>query len=239
MTCKLCDTTLTLFNKCNAHIFPASLLKLLTPGEYGSLKVVGTKMDRSKRTPIGLYDSKILCAECDNKIGVYDGYARRFVEKSILVPHQSGVGWIVEGADQHKLKMFCISYLWRASITSLPEFGDVSLGFVHEERIQQMILNDTSGGKHDYTVSLQKFSNNDGKFGGILFPARTRLVGLTSYEGYSPQGYKFWVKVDSQNEERLSGLSIGTTEPLFIGDRGDFHSSREKSTMVRAVKRSK
>jgi hypothetical protein len=239
MNCKLCNTALTPANKCNAHIFPASLLKLLTPGEYGSLKVVGTDMDRSKKTPIGSYDSNILCSSCDNKIGVYDGYARTFVERSTLVPHASGVGWMITGSDQHKLKMFCISYLWRASITTRPEFRGVSLGLLHEERIHQMILDDDSGNLHDYTVSLQKFSNNDGKFGGILFPARTRLVGLNCYEGYLPQGYKFWVKVDSQNEHKLSSLSVGATEPLFIGDRGDFHSSVEKSIMVRAVRRSK
>ncbi len=239
MNCRLCDVHLISENKCNAHIFPSSLLKLLTPGEYGSLKVVGTDMDRSKRTPIGSYDSNILCASCDNKIGVYDGYVRRFIECSVLVPHPSGVGWTIDNVDQHKLKMFCISYLWRASITSLAEFKGISLGAVHEGRIRQMILNDNSGGINDYTVSLQRFNNDDGEFGGILFPARTKLVGLTVYEGYLPQGYKFWVKVDSRNEDKVSSLSVGAVEPLFIGDRGNFHTSVEKSIMVKAVRKSK
>jgi hypothetical protein len=239
MNCRLCGIALVSANKCNAHIFPSSLLKLLTPGEYGSLLVVGTDMSRSKRAPIGSYDSTILCATCDNKIGVYDGYARTFVERSILVPHPSGVGWTVTNVDQHKLKMFCISYLWRASITSLAEYRGVSLGAAHEERVRQMILADNSGSIHDYTTSLQRFSNDDGKFGGILFPARTKIVGLTCYEGYLPHGYKFWVKVDSRNENLVSSLSVGAVEPLFIGDRGDFHSSVEESIMVRAVQQSK
>ena len=239
MNCRLCGVALSPANKCDAHIFPSSLLKLLTPGEYGSLKVVGTDMDRSKRTPIGSYDSNILCPTCDNKIGVYDGYARTFVENSVLVPHASGAGWIIENVDQHKLKMFCISYLWRASITSLPEFSGVSLGGVHEERIRKRILSDDSGSIHDYTVSIQKFSNNDGKYGGILFPAKTKIVGLTCYEAYMPQGYKFWVKVDSRNENKVSGISVGAKEQLFIGDRGNFHISREKAIMVRAVRQSK
>lgn len=239
MNCRLCGEELSSANKCDSHIYPSSLLKLLTPGEYGSLKVVGTGMDRSKRTPKGSYDSAILCSTCDNKIGVYDGYARTFVEGSVLVPHVSGEGWIVENADQHKLKMFCVSYLWRASITIRPEFRGVNLGTTHEERMRQMIQNNDSGTVHDYTVSLQKFSNNDGKFGGILFPARTRIAGVTCYEAYLPRGYKFWVKVDSRNEDVLSGLSVGAIDPLFVGDRGDFHSSREKAIMVRAVRRSK
>lgn len=239
MKCKLCGIELTPENKCDAHIFPSSLLKLLTPGEYGKLKVVGTEMDKSKRTPIGSYDSKILCRVCDNKIGVYDGYARTFVETSVLTPHASGVGWVVADVDQHKLKMFCISYLWRASITSLPEFKGISLGPKHEEQIRQMLLADNSGTLHDYTVSIQKFSNNDGKFGGILFPAKTKVAGVTCYEAYLPNGYKIWIKVDSRKENIVSGMSVGVTEPLFIGDRGDFHSSREKAIMVKAVMRSK
>jgi len=238
MKCKLCGVTLTPANKCNAHIFPGSLLKLLAPCQYGSLKVVGTDMKRSKRAPIGSYDSKILCATCDNKIGTYDAYARMFVEKSTLTPHASGVGWTISGADQHKLKMFCISYLWRASITSLTEFNGVSLGDVHEERIRQMIINDNSGSVHDYTTTIQRFNNDNGEFGGILFPARTKIAGLTAYEGYLPYGYKFWIKVDSRIEDIVSSLSVGAVEPLFIGDRGDFHTSVEKSIMVRAVKRS-
>ena len=36
-------------------------------------------MDHAKRRPIGSYDSNILCASCDNKIGVYDAYVKEFV----------------------------------------------------------------------------------------------------------------------------------------------------------------
>lgn len=239
MSCRLCGVVLSPINKCNAHIFPSSLLKLLAPGEYGSIKIVGTEMDRAKRTPIGSYDCNILCATCDNKVGIYDGYSRRFMENSVLVPHPSGAGWTIDNVDQHKLKMFCISYLWRASITNLSEFKAVSLGTVHEERMRQMILNDNSGGVNDYTVSLQKFSNDDGNFGGILLLARTRLVGLNVYEGYLPHGYKFWVKVDSRNEDKLSAISVGAAEPLFVGDRGNFHTSVEKTIIVRTAMRSK
>jgi len=102
-----------------------------------------------------------------------------------------------------------------------------------------MILDDYSGTPNDYTTSIQKFESADGKFGGILFPAKTRINKLAHYEAYLPNGYKIWVKVDSMNEGVITQLSIGATEPMFVGNRGDYHSSVEKGIMVNAVKRSK
>lgn len=201
--------------------------------------MIGTDMDKSIQTPIGSYDINILCASCDSSIGIYDRYASDFIKKSTLTPHPSGLGWLIDNVNQHKLKMFCITYLWRASITTRKEYKGVSLGYVHEDQIRQMILKNDSGSVHDYTVSIQRFSNDDGKYGGILLPAKTKVAGLTCYEGYLPKGYKFWVKVDSRNEDSVSKLSVGYKEQLFVGNRGDFHGSKEEAIMARAAKRSK
>jgi hypothetical protein len=238
MTCKLCGVQLTASNKCEAHIFPRSLLRVLSPEEYGQLKLVGTDMDRSKRRPIGSYDKNILCSSCDSKIGIYDSYAKVFVTNKHLVPHPSGAGWTMTGVDQGKLKLFCISYIWRASITTLEEFNRTSAGAVHEEAMRLMILDDNPATPSDYTTSVHKFVSIDGKFEGILFPARTRINDINHYEAYLPNGYKFWVKVDSRNDELIDSLSVGAVEPMFIGHRGDYHGSIEKNIMVKAARRS-
>lgn len=238
MKCRLCGVVLTSSNKCNAHIFPASLLRLLSAKEYGQLKIVGTEMDRAKKKPIGSYDDSILCSPCDGKIGIYDKYAKKFVVTSKLVPHPIA-GWTISGVDQHKLKMFCLSYLWRASITRLPEFNGVSLGDLHEEKLRKMILLDDSGTPSDFTTSIRKFESRGSQFGAILFPARTRIRGLTHYEAYLPDGYKVWVKVDSRNDPMIDALSIGAIEPMYVGNHGDFDSSIEKKIMVQAAQRSK
>jgi len=195
-------------------------------------------MGYAKKRPIGSYDGNILCAVCDNKIGIYDEYAKVFVTTAKLVTHPSGAGWTVDNVDQHKLKMFCVSYIWRASITSLAEFRGTSLGTLHEEKMREMILKDDSGTPYDYTASIQKFESADGKFGGILFPARTKVNDVNHYEAYLPNGYKIWVKVDSRNEDVITPLSIGALDPMFVGNRGDYHASTEKGIMVNAVRRS-
>lgn len=205
--------------------------------QYGNLLLVGTDIERKSRTPIGSYDSQILCSSCDNKIGKYDNYAVKFVKMSGFKVHPTGKGWTLNGVDQKKLKLFCISYLWRCSITERSEFSGVSLGGKHEESIRLMIKNDEAGTQQDYTTTFSRFSSGK-EVGGILFPAKTRIASLTHYEGYLPGLYKFWVKVDSQSNKSLENISLGAKEQMFIHDKGDFDSSTEKQIMVRAAKKS-
>lgn len=238
MNCRLCLTPLTDKNKCDAHIFPRGLLKFMSPTEFGQLLIIGTDMGKKKRAPIGSYDPNILCSKCDNKIGNYDDYALSFVNSAKPANLPVGVGWQVKNVDSHKLKLFCMSYLWRASITSRKEFNGINLGEKHEEQLRQFIVNDNHGSPDDYTVIFAKFTSKSGKGAGIIFPARTRIRGLTFYEGYLPNLYKFWVKVDSQKDSVMCSVSVGAQNEIYIHDKGDFDTSIEKGIMIRAARNS-
>lgn len=210
----------------------------MSTDEFGQLLVVGTDMERKKKTPNGSYDMDILCRTCDNKLGDYDDYALNFVKKTRLLAHPSGKFWTADGVDQSKLKLFCMSYLWRASITTREEFSGIDLGIKHETRIRELLLSGDSGTPDQFTTIFSKFSNADEMIGAIMFPARTHLRKLTYYEGYLPRLYKFWVKVDSQNDEVMSAHSLGAHEVMVIHNRGDFDTSIEKELMVQAARRS-
>lgn len=238
MNCRLCLAAIDNSNRCDAHILPRGLLKAMSPEEFGTLLLVGTDMGKKKRAPTGSYDQDILCRKCDNQLGVYDDYALSFINTSRLVDHPSGVGWTISNVDHRKLKLFCMSYLWRASITRRKEFSGVSLGNKHEEKIRQLILAVDAGSPDDYTTTFAKFSSLDDSAGGVLFPALTRIKGLNHYEAYLPKLYKFWVKVDSRTDDVLSKVSLGATKDLFVHNKGDFNTSIEKSIMVRAARNS-
>lgn len=236
MNCKLCGVELSPENKCDAHIFPRGLLKYMSQEEFGKLLIVGTDMDKKKRSPIGSYDPNILCNTCDNKIGQYDEYALIFISTAKLENHPVGIGWKVNKVDSHKLKLFCMSYLWRASITSRKEFRGINLGAKHVEQLRKYILNDDNGTPNSYTVIFAKFTSKTGKGAGIIFPAQTKIRGITYYEGYLPNLYKFWIKVDSRSDDLMSGVSLGAQDEVYIHDKGDFDTSIEKSIMVSAAK---
>lgn len=238
MKCRLCDVELNDGNRCKAHIMPRGLLRSMSPKELGNLLIVGTDMGKKRRAPGGLYDQDILCNVCDNKFGIYDLYALDFINNSKLIKHPSGVGWSISGADQNKLKLFCLSYLWRASITSLEEFRGTDLGAIHEERIRQILLAQDPGEVDSYTTIFAKFVRADDNLGAVMFPAKVRIRNLTYYEAYLPRLYKFWVKVDSQVDPIMSSNSLGGNKSIFIHNRGNFDSSIEKEIMVRAANNS-
>lgn len=207
----------------------------MSTGEFGQLLIVGTDRKKKEKAPIGSYDSTILCSSCDNKIGQYDKYALIFVNSVKLDKHPLGIGWQAKDVDTHKLKLFCMSYLWRASITQRKEFEGINLGEKHEECLRQMIFDDNEGSPDIYTVIFAKFTSQTGKDAGIIFPAKTRIRDLVFYEGYLPNLYKFWIKVDSRADEVLSNVSLGAQPEVYIHDKGDFDTSIEKTIMVRAV----
>lgn len=236
MNCNLCDVPLTEQNRCSAHIFPRGMLKAMSPDTFGNLLIVGTNMGRKRRAPAGIYDQNILCRDCDNRLGEYDDYGLTFSTSQALVDHPSLVGWSASKVDQQKLKLFCMSYIWRASITDRPEFKGVALGEKHELALKKMIKDGNAGNVDDFSTIISKFNNNNENYGAILFPAKTRLGSIRYYEGFMPYLYKFWIKIDSQVDQDMRTISLGATDPLFVADKGDFHTSKEKQIMWRAAK---
>lgn len=75
-----------------------------------------------------MYDTTILCDACDNKLGEFDRVAIEFCQRNDFRLHPSGVLFMLDEVDQKKLKLFAMSYVWRASITRLKEYDGVHLG---------------------------------------------------------------------------------------------------------------
>lgn len=83
MTCHGLGCTCT--KLIDAHIIPRGFARDIMGSHTHNMQV---SMDRARVTQHGVYDPKILCAECDGKLGVYDDYAieicRRFNAEKIL-----------------------------------------------------------------------------------------------------------------------------------------------------------
>ncbi len=54
--------------------------------------------------------------------------------------------------DYATFKLFHLSVLFRASVSSLSTFQEVNLGALHEERIRQMLLNEDPGKDWEYPI---------------------------------------------------------------------------------------
>lgn len=63
-----------------------------------------------------------------------------------------------ENVDYKKFKLFLLSILWRASISSNSLFKDVQLGD-HEDKLRKMIFNGDPGDVNDYPILIMSLTN--------------------------------------------------------------------------------
>lgn len=241
MNSKVCRLCLTNKPNMKAHIMAEGLMKLIHGQQKydGNFIMVGDNLKSPKRRPTGSYDRNILCDTCDNKLGVLDKVAIDFCKRTDLKPHSSGVAFILSNVDQEKLKLFAMSYIWRASITSLDEFKTVSLGKVHEDRIAEMLRKNDCGSDDDYSVIVARFSlPSDKKIWGkhVLNPTNNRLDGVNIVDAYLPNLYKLIIKVDKRPFEKgLKEFVLGKNDDVLIMNLGDYSQTQEFNIFYRGV----
>jgi hypothetical protein len=165
--CRLCLKNKELIKK--SHIIPEFMYRDLFD-ENHKIHVfnpaeLATENPKVKRPSSGEYEGNILCADCDNKvIGGYEDYACKAIyggplhadESPICQNYQTQDGLefsACENINYKKFKLFLLSILWRASISTRPLFNQISLG-PHEEVIRQMVYGGNPGDASDYPVFM-------------------------------------------------------------------------------------
>ena len=120
--------------------------------------------------PTGEYEGGILCKECDNDLlGKYETYASKTLYGQNLKPddapivtnhyNEHGKFSLIKNIEYKKFKLFLLSILWRASISSRPFFSEVQLG-PHEDRIRKMLIGENPGEELQYPIQLLTYVND-------------------------------------------------------------------------------
>ena len=142
-----------------AHIIPRSFYDF-DKMDHKPAKVIHLAGEKTRvsNSPVGEYDATIVTAEGEAYFSEPDAYAceclvRRGQNANLYHDGVSPLCIEIADFDYPKLKMFFLSLLWRAGVTSRPLFRHVELG-PHEERIRQMILAKDPGDSHAYSVIL-------------------------------------------------------------------------------------
>lgn len=224
-TCCLCGLDKQLIE---AHIIPRKLYKPIRQASIGSspgaqaprIYAVGTTQ-KSKQSQNGIYDSNILCGDCDgNKvIGSWDQYGQRLLLDSLqpenYLPDNRGkpAAYKINDFDYTKLKLFFMSILWRAAITDHQFFKHVSLG-PWEKKLRDMIHSQDPGTIHDFSVILFRY---EGDFSEIMQnPSKQRQDGINFYRFRIPR-YGFLIKVDQREFcSDLHPFILSPNKPLLI-----------------------
>lgn len=237
MTCKFCQHDNSLIK---AHIIPEGFFRRLRSGNQAPTMLTNQPGQFPKKSPVGVYDSTILCRNCEDQFGDWDNYAQQLLQDEPLNGKKifSGlriIGYEVPTFDYTRLKLFFISLLWRASVSSHSFYGSISLG-PYERKAKSMIENQDPGSPEEFGVFLAKFNHKLGTI--ILDPHHERWSGVNYFRFYLA-GYVAYVKVDQRRTPSPYFRFIASEKrPLYIIAR-NLEASKELPLMQKILKANK
>jgi hypothetical protein len=174
--CRLCKQEKILLSK--SHLIPEFVFD--GSGVYDAKHKINVyeikdgDLKFSHRISSGEYEGGLLCKSCDGDIiGKLETYAKNILygDDGRFKPHEKASSHIfqypdgmrflhVENVVYTKFKLFQLSVLWRASISSRPFFKNVTLPPQVEEDIRQMILNNDAKEEMTYPCILINATDN-------------------------------------------------------------------------------
>ncbi|MFZ2171696.1 MAG: hypothetical protein WAW61_18905 [Methylococcaceae bacterium] len=163
---------------------------------------------------------KLLCFDCEQLLNDrYEKYFKQrwFDEKALPNELLNNTEIKISGLDYGKFKLFHLSVLFRASVSSLPEFEQVTLG-VHEKSLRYMLINDLPGSDRKYPVLCHALTkgSHEIQYGLITNPFKTRLPsGHTSY-GFCFGGCVWYYIVDKREIAAFSNFMLTSRGELGI-----------------------
>lgn len=199
-TCRWCGEKRQLIR---AHIIPRAFYDDVR-GDTD--KVLMLSPDKSKYTTVtqsGVFDSDMLCAECDGALGRLDEYGYKVFrriptdrEDLVVDRDRMPIGYNLRCADVQKAQKFLLSVLWRASVTSHDFFSKVDLGAKYETRIRQLIQDDDPVTDDDFEIVIIRTFDHPYD-GGLMPPWGGRYEGIFTYMLYLPY-FKFIIRADKR-----------------------------------------
>lgn len=143
--CLLCLEEKLLLSK--SHIIPSFFFERFIKQKSNSNKIVKLDLHTLQHvsSPNQCFESGILCHDCDNKtLSYYEDYSSKLLFGSLS--KRTGLNFksqnnvcLFSNVDYSKFKLFCLSLMWRVSISSL--FPETKLDAYLEERIRKAVLN--------------------------------------------------------------------------------------------------
>lgn len=209
MPCRLCGKNKPL---CDSHIVPEFLYKDLYNENHKMMGINGQGNKGWKPLQQGLYE-KLLCESCEQFFN--DEYEKPFLQQWTItspLPDRMREGEVYAGLyDYPKFKLFHLSVLFRASVSSLPSFAAVRLG-KHEERIREMLVTKNPGKVSDYPIFGMAVINmrDEVQRRHMTSPESQRFEGHIAY-GQIYGGAMWWVSVSSHCNTTFCKVGLQST----------------------------
>ncbi len=178
MPCALCLQEVELRR---SHIIPEFLYETHYDDKHRFQVLSIIPEQSSWREQKGLRE-RLLCDACEQRLSVWERYASLVLKGGIPLTYRTE-GSIVRIADLDytQFKLFQISVLWRAGVSSLPFFEKVQLG-KHAETLRLHLLAGDPGSSERYGCIMFGLKHETQAFNGIIMqPGKFRLDGHPTY----------------------------------------------------------
>lgn len=207
---------------CLSHIIPEFLFASIYDEKHTFHSLSTSKDSKYKRLQIGVRE-RLLCRKCEQLFSKYERYARGILYggEQIQVPKKVQHGFVVM-VDYKKFKLFQLSLIWRAGISTVLAFTDIKLGG-HEDRLREMLLKEIPGDSEEYGCLLAWPTTYRNIFDeSIMYLEKLDFNGSEAY--LFVFGGMFWLFVLSQNPDvialKQSFLQCSGELRILHGDLG-------------------
>jgi hypothetical protein len=196
--CKLC---LNENHLKNSHIIPEYFYKPLYDKKNRYFVFSNKEGAKTKFEQKGIREY-LLCNNCEIQFSKYERYISLIGEnkniKARIISHNC---YDLEGVDYKTMKLFQLSVLWRASVSSLDFFSEINLN-EDEEVLRQMLLVEEPGGFFEYGCQQFEIINDQGEFVKDLIypPVGFEFKGLRYCRFL--YGGRLWIYLISNKEKQ-------------------------------------
>lgn len=219
--CKLCNEEKDLIKR--SHIWPDFMYKGMEDDKGRFYVINSDNPYKHKTVQSGAYERGIFCAECDNvRLGKLERYAsNNLFRKAYLVEGiefkqvaiQGGLQVIhCENVDYVQFKLFLLSLLWRASISTEHLFENFKLSEGEEEFLRKSIYDQAVVAEETFPCIL------------LTSTAADLDKNFIAIDPFNPDMVKFYINAfvytfyltDVKKDETTKVLSIGMDKKMGI-----------------------
>jgi hypothetical protein len=212
MICSLCLQEKDLQG---SHILPEFLYKNVYNPDHSFFSLSTAPDEPTKKYRKGLYE-KLLCYACEQIIGEYENYAAKVLNGGTRISIQQFPEKILIGnLDYTQFKLFQISLLWRAGVSSNREFQNIELG-PHAEVMRKMIFTKTPGEPHKYGCLLFYSSTTHQMMKRMINPFEKMKKNIGGFHFYrAVLGGLMWAQIVSNRSHQFR------YQPGFLQKNGE------------------
>jgi hypothetical protein len=167
-----------------------------------------------------LYDDDLFCKECEDKFMLYDAYAYRILNeqgsrrKTLNGGEGQVLGAYYETYDYNKLKLFFMSVLLRAGLSSVFFFKHVKVG-PYLGVLKEALDAGIAPAANDFAVFLAYY--DEIKRGPVMLPPAQQKIEKIRFYHFHLGHVIFYIKVDRRDApEELQPIILQPASRLFL-----------------------